>query len=68
MIKTSTIVYQIHTNNSQTETIKLNSTLDELYYDLDEVYEYLDSISFNVKEDIVQNLIKFAEDYRNSIS
>lgn len=68
MVKTSTIVYQIHTSNSQPETYKLESISDELNYDLDEVCDYLNSVCYDVKEDIIQSILKFEEQYRKSLS
>jgi hypothetical protein len=68
MVKNSTIVHRIHTSNSQTETFKLESISDELNYDLDEVYRYLNSVCYDVKEEIIQNLLNFAEGYRKCLS
>ena len=70
MDRTSTFCYLI--KNLSPENCSDLFTLESLYdYQDDEfdlLYEYLDSLKTDVREEVVQKLVRFAKEYREKIS
>jgi hypothetical protein len=69
MNKTSTFYYLIKTLSPEncSELLTLESFCDYHDEDYDLLYEYLNSLKTNVREEVVQKLVKFAEEYREKI-
>ncbi len=70
MDKTSTFYYLIKTLSPENsaELLTLESFCDYHDEDYDLLCEYLDSLKTDVREDVVQKLVKFAREYREKIT
>lgn len=70
MDRTSTFCYIIKTLSPEnsSEVFTLEPLYDSEDEDVDALYEYLDSLKSDVREEVVQKLVKFANEYREKIS
>ncbi|UCH13623.1 MAG: hypothetical protein JSV22_10995 [Bacteroidales bacterium] len=70
MNRTSTFLYFIKTlsNKDNSEVFTLEPLYDTEDDDYDILYEYLDSLKRDVREEIVQNVVKFAKEYREKVT
>jgi len=67
---TSTFCYLIKTLSPEnsSELFTLEPLYDSEDEDFDLLYEYLDSLKADVREEVVQKLVKFAKEYREKIT
>jgi hypothetical protein len=70
MDKTSTFYYLIKTLSPEncSDVFALESLYDFQDNESDLFYEYLNSLKTDVREEVVQKLVKFAKEYREKIS
>ena len=70
MVRTSTFCYLIKTLSPEnsSEVFTLEPLYDSEDGDFDVLYEYLDSLKSDVREEVVQKLVEFAKDYREKVS
>ncbi len=66
MEKTSTLCYLIKSlsNNNISDVQGLESLFDEDDEDLKDVYDYLDNLKSDVREEVIQKVIEFAKNYK----
>ena len=70
MDRTSTFCYLIKTLSPEncSDLITLESLYNYPDDESDLLYEYLDSLKTDVREEVVQRLVKFAREYREEVS
>ncbi len=70
MDRTSTFLYFIKTlsNKKDSEVFALEPLYDSEDDDFDILYEYLDNLKRDVREEVVQNLVRFAKEYREKVT
>ena len=70
MNRTSTFLYFIKTlsNKNNSEVFTLEPLYDSEDDDFDILYEYLDSLKRDVREEVVQNVVNFAKEYREKVT
>jgi hypothetical protein len=70
MVETSTFCYLIKTLSPEncSDLFTLESLYDYQDDEFDLLYEYLDSLKTDVREEVVQKLVKFAKEYREKVS
>ena len=70
MVRTSTFCYLIKTLSPEnsSEVFTLEPLYDSEDGDFDVLYEYLDSLKSDVREEVVQKLVEFAKDYIEKVS
>jgi hypothetical protein len=70
MDKTSTFYYLTKTlsHKNSSDLFSLESFYDLEDEDFDLLYEYLDNFKTDVREEVVQKLVRFAREYREKIT
>ena len=70
MVRTSTFCYLIKTLSPEnsSEVFTLEPLYDSEDEDFDALYEYLDSLKSDVREEVIQKLVEFAKDYREKVT
>ena len=70
MDKTSTLYYLIKTlsHKNSSDLFSLESFYDCQDEDFDLLYEYLDNLTTDIREEVIQKLVKFAKEYREKIT
>jgi hypothetical protein len=70
MDRTSTFCYLIKTLSPEncSDVFTLESLYDYQDDEYDLLYDYLDSLKTDVREEVVRKLVKFAREYREKIS
>jgi hypothetical protein len=70
MDRTSTFCYLIKTLSPEncSDVFTLESLYDYQDDEYDLLYDYLDSLKTDVREEVVQRLVKFAREYREKVS